>query len=75
MHRPANPAALDRRITRAMMPRNQQQEAVAASDRLLQSSIDRPPCKVEVHPVEVEHPIRINKAAPKALVPASIEGA
>ena len=75
MDRCPDAAALDRRIAWTMMPRDQQQQAVAASNRLIKPTIDRTPCGVEAHAMEVEHPIRCDSTVAKAFIPTSVEGA
>ena len=69
----ANPPSLNRRIARAMMAGDQQDDAVAAPDRLLETAIDRGPGHVEVHAVKVEYAVRFDRAAAEPLVPAAIE--
>src|SRR4051812_3486357 len=59
----ANLAPLDGRLSRAMMPRDQQQNSVAARDRLLESPVDRTPRRIERHAVKVDHAVRLDAAA------------
>ena len=75
MHRRPNPPALDRRIARPVMPGDQQQHAIAASDCLFETAIDCLPRGVEIQAMEVEHTIRINRTGAKSFVPASVQGA
>jgi hypothetical protein len=74
MDRGPNPPSLDRRIAWPVMPGDQQQHAVAASDRLFETAIDCSPRGVEIHAMEVEHAIRLNRSGAKAFVPASVQG-
>ena len=59
MDRCPDAAALNRRIVGALMAGDQQDYPLAPGDRLLQSTVDRSPGAIEVHAVEVEHPIRL----------------
>ena len=63
-------ATPDRRIARAVMPGDQQDHAVAARDRLLQTAIDCLPGSVERHPMEIERAVGIDIARAKPSVPA-----
>ena len=60
MHRGPYLPALNRCVTRTMMARNQQQHALTAADRFLQSAVDRLPCAVEVHAVKVEDTVGLD---------------
>jgi hypothetical protein len=75
MDRSPNPPSLDRRIAWPVMPGDQEQHAVAASDRLFETAIDCTPRGIEIHAMEVEHAIRLNRSAAKAFIPASVQGA
>lgn len=75
MHRRTNPASLHRRIAWPVMSRDQEKQAIAAHDGLLEASIDCAPCAVEAHPMEVEDAIRLNRARAKNFVPASVKRA
>ena len=68
-----NTPALDGRFTRPMVAGNQQQNAVSAGDRLLESAVDCGPRAVQIHPVEIEHAVGLDRTAPQLLVPAAIE--
>ena len=70
----ANLAPLDGRLARAVMSGNQQQDAVAACDGLVESAIDRGPGAVEGQSVKVENAIRLDRTAAKPLVPGAVEG-
>lgn len=74
VHGGANTPTLDGRIAWAVMTGDQQQDAVAARDRLLQTPVDCSPGDIEVHAVEVEHAVGLNCPAPQSLVPAAVEG-
>lgn len=56
----ADRSAADRRLSRAMMPGDQQNEAIAARNRLLEAAVDRAPGSVQAHPVEIDHTVRLN---------------
>jgi hypothetical protein len=73
MHCGANPTARDGRIAGTMMPGDQQQDAIAAGDCLLKRAIDRRPRRIQIHAMEVEHTIRLDRAAAQALVPATVQ--
>lgn len=73
VNRSPNPASLDRRSARAMMARDQQQQAVSACDRLFETAIDCAPRGVEIHAMKVEYALRFNRSAAKVFVPASVE--
>ena len=73
MNRGPDAAALDRRLARPMMPGNQQENPFTAGDRLFERAVDRRPGAIQIHAVEVEHPVRLDRAAAQPLVPASIE--
>jgi hypothetical protein len=64
----------DRWLTRPMMARNEQDDAVASVNRLLENAVDRAPGTVESHAVEVEHTIGLGRARAKPPVPACVEG-
>ena len=69
----SDPAPQHGRITRPMMPRNEEHDPVAARNRLLQTPIDRSPGPVEIHAVQVEHAVGLDHAAAELLVPASVK--
>ena len=66
-------AALDGRLARPMMAGDQQDDALAPRDRLVEPAVDRLPSRVEGQPVKVEHSVRLDRAGAKATVPACIE--
>jgi hypothetical protein len=61
------------RIAGPMMPGNQQENALAARNGLLERTVDRGPRAVEIHAMEIEHPVRLDRAAPELLVPSAVE--
>ena len=69
----ADRASADRRLTRALMSGDEQQDALAPRNRLLERSVDCAPRAVEAHAVEVDGPIRLDRAAADASVPCSVE--
>jgi hypothetical protein len=75
MNSGADTPALNRRITAAVVASNQQQDPISATDCMLEGAIDRPPGRVEVHAVEVEHAVRLDITAPQPFVPAAVKRA
>jgi hypothetical protein len=75
VNRRADRASPDRRLPRAMMAGDQQENAVAARDRLLERAIDCTPGAVETHPVKIYDPVGLDRAAAKSPVPAAVERA
>src|SRR4051794_36371845 len=67
-------AALDGRLAGAMMPSDQQQNAVTPRDRLLQTEVDRRPGAVQVQSVKVEDTVGLGAPGGKLPVPAAVEG-
>ena len=74
VHGRADASARDRWLARPMMAGNEQNDTVAGVNRLLENPVDRAPCTVEGHSVEVEHTIRVGRARAKPPVPACVEG-
>jgi len=74
VNRGADAPALHRGLPRAVVTGDQQHDALAASNRLLESPVDRRPSAVQVHAVKVEHSIRCNVATSQPLVPGTVEG-
>jgi len=62
VHRGADAPALDRRVAGAMVAGYQQQHAIASVDGSFERAVNRLPCLVEVHAVQVERPIRFDGA-------------
>jgi hypothetical protein len=71
--RGADLAALDRRLSRAMMTGDQQHDALAAGDGVAKPAVDRPPRAVEGHAVEVEDSVGLDNAVTQPPVPAAVE--
>jgi len=69
----ADRASADRGLARAVVPRDEQQHAVAVGDCFVEGSIDRTPRSVEAHPMEIDGPVRLDAPAAEALVPATVE--
>ena len=67
-------SALDRRIAPTMVAGDQEDDALAAGDRLLEAAVDGIPCVVERQAVEIEHAIGLDGARTQPPVPARIEG-
>lgn len=68
-----DPAALDWWLTATVMSRDQQHDAIAARNRLGEPAVDRGPGSVEIHPVKIEHAVRLDRAAAQLSVPAAVE--
>ena len=66
--------ALDRRVAGPMVSRDQQDDAISCADRLFERPIDGAPGGIEVHSVEVDDAIRLDRAGAKPFIPASVEG-
>ena len=69
-----NPAPLNRRLARSMMTGNQQHDPIAARDSLLECAVDRDPCAVEIHAMQVEYSIWLDQTAAKLPIPGPVEG-
>src|SRR4051794_34499941 len=68
-----NAPARDRRLAWPMMAGNEQDNAVAAVNRLLENAVDRAPRGVERHPMQVEDPVRLGRARAEPAVPTRVE--
>ena len=66
-------APLDGRRAGSMMPGDQQQQPVSAVNRKLKRAIDRVPCAVEVHAVQVEDAVGFDRSRSQPSVPSSVE--
>lgn len=73
VNRRTNAPTLHGWLARAMMPGNQQDDAVASNDRLLEPSVNRRPCAIKVHAMEIDRHIGLDIAASQTLVPTPIE--
>jgi hypothetical protein len=73
VNRGADATALDWRLTWTMVPRNQQNYPIAALDRQLESPVDCLPGPVEIHAVEIEDAVGLDRAGTQSPVPASVE--
>ena len=71
--RRADLPALNRRLTRTMVSGNQQNDPVSPGNRILEATIDRTPCLVEIHAVQIEDSVRVYGARGKPTIPASVE--
>jgi len=71
--RSADAASLNRRSAGPVMTRDQQQHAVAASDCLLEATVNCCPGGVQRHAVQVEDTIGLYTAGAQLLVPAAIK--
>jgi hypothetical protein len=66
-------APLHGRLAGAMVTRDQQQDAISAVDRLIETAIDRVPGAVESHSVKVQCAIGLDIARSEAPVPSPVE--
>ena len=66
-------AAPDRRLARAFVAGDQEQNAIARRNGLLERSVDRPPCRVEVHSVQVDDAVGLDASAAEPAVPAAVQ--
>ena len=66
-------AAVDGRLSGAVVPGNEQHDPVAASNGMLQDAVDRAPRLVEIVTVEVEDAIGIDFARLEIAVPTAIQ--
>jgi len=55
-----------------MVSGNQEHKALTGGDRLLKAAVDGPPRRIEVHPVQVEHSIRLDIARSKPPIPGPV---
>ena len=62
------------RLAGPLVAGDEQEDALAGGDRLLERSVDCAPRAVEAHAVEVDDSIGLNAAAAETPIPASIEG-
>src|SRR5205085_639297 len=69
----ADPAALDWRVTRPMMPGDQQHDTVARGDGSLQRLVDRVPGTVEGLAVQIDDAVGLHRALAQRLVPAAVQ--
>ena len=73
VHCRADPPAFDRRIARPVMTGDKQDDALAPVDCAFEGAVDRPPGVVEVEPVEIDDPIRVDRALTEPAVPPAIQ--
>ena len=73
VNRGANLASLDRWRTRARVAGDEENHALPGPDRGVEPTVDRAPGLVEVEPMQVEDPVRLDGTGAKALVPARIQ--
>jgi len=74
VHSGANGASPDGRFSRSLMAGDEEDDAIAMSDRAVQLAVDRTPCAVEGHSMQIDDAIGLDIAAAEALVPASVQG-
>lgn len=73
VNRGADLAALNRRLPRTVMTGHEQQDAVAARDRFFELAVDCAPCRVQVHPVQIENTVGFDGTRAEPPVPAAVE--
>ena len=62
------------RFARAMVAGDQEKHAFTACDREVEAAVDRHPSSIEIHAMQIEDPVRVDRAREKLLVPAAVEG-
>lgn len=73
MNRGPDTAPLNGCLAGPMVSGDEQDHAFPAVNRALECSVDRLPGAVEIHAMEIEHPIRLNRAASDAALPSPVE--
>ena len=73
VHCRADFASLNRRLSRAMMAGNEENDALAPPDCLFEAMVDRGPGAIEVHAMQVQDPVRLQVPAPNAFFPGSVQ--
>lgn len=73
VHRRANAAPLDWRVSRACVAGNQQQHPLAGIDRLLERVVDRCPRSIEIVAMKVEDTVRFNRSGLQFSVPGPVQ--
>ena len=73
VNRRPNAPALDRRLARAGMTGDEQDDAIATADGLVQAAVDRRPGPVKAVAMQVDDPIGLDRAAAQPAVPTAVE--
>jgi len=73
VNRGSDSATLDRRFARPVVAGNQENDAIASADRLIECVIDRAPSLVEVHPMQVDDAVWVDSAGTQASVPCTVQ--
>src|SRR5690348_1143414 len=73
VHRGPDASARNRRLARPMMAGNEQDNAVAGVNGMLETAVDAAPRGVERHPVQIKHPVGLGRARAEPPVPACVE--
>ena len=60
VHRCPDAPSFERRLSLALVARDEKQNPVAGSDRPFQRTVDRFPCPVQTMSVEVDNPVRLH---------------
>lgn len=69
----ADSSAFDGWLAAALMPGDQQENAVSSHDGALDRPVDGSPCAVQVVPMEIEHPVGFDRSRPQAPLPMAVE--
>lgn len=73
VHGRSDPASLNRRLAPPFMAGDQKHRTVSGVDRPFEAPVDRAPRLVQVETVQIEHPVRLDRARPKPAVPGRIQ--
>ena len=73
VHCGADLATLDRRLAGAMVAGHQQDDAVPRFAGPIKGDVDRPPGAVKVEAVEIDDPVRPDRAGAELAVPGSVQ--
>jgi hypothetical protein len=73
VNRRADLAALNRRLARPVMSRNQQDQPFARFARPFQRRVYRTPRAVEIHSMQIDHAVGLKPSGPQLPVPGAVE--
>src|SRR4051812_3271687 len=73
VNRRANLAALHRWFPWTMMTCDQKEDPFATTDRLIEVVVDRLPGAIQIHAVQVEGPVGVNRSGAKPAIPGAVE--
>jgi hypothetical protein len=66
-------AAPDRRLAGAFVAGNEEHDAIARRNRMIERAVDRAPCRIEAHSVQVDDAVGLDAPAAKPAVPAAVQ--